>query len=145
MYRNENNSNSSHVCSKPVKAVQHKLGRSNVKLSFERSLSFERPSKEEWCCAGASNALQFTLNRPFAKGSQTPQTGQWQWVGLPQANLINGKGFYGDCALVGGLGNVAGVATVEPVCNVTTGTVAAGKLLQGSPALYRLELKGILG
>lgn len=50
-------------------------------------------------------------------------------MGLPQATLINGKGFYGDCALIGGLGNVAGVATVEPECNVTTGTVAAGKLL----------------
>ncbi|KAL3136665.1 hypothetical protein ABBQ38_005906 [Trebouxia sp. C0009 RCD-2024] len=72
----------------------------------------------------------FTLNRPFAKGSQSPQTGQWQWVGLPQANLINGKGFYGDCALIGGLGNVAGVATVDPTCNVTTGIIAAGKSKQ---------------
>ena len=83
--------------------------------------------EEDFHGAGASNALQFTLNRPFAKGSQTQETGQWQWVGLPQANLINGKGFYGDCALIGGLSNVAGVATVDPTCNVTTGTVAAGK------------------
>ncbi|KAL3145498.1 hypothetical protein ABBQ32_003322 [Trebouxia sp. C0010 RCD-2024] len=78
----------------------------------------------------ASNALQFTLNRPFATDSQSQQTGQWQWVGLPQANLINGKGFYGDCALIGGLGNVAGVATVDPTCNVTTGTIASGKSKQ---------------
>lgn len=78
-------------------------------------------------CAGEGNTLQFTLNRPFAKGSQTKETGQWQWVGLPQANLINGKGFYGDCSLIGGLGNSAGVATKDPSCNVTTSLIAPGK------------------
>lgn len=59
-------------------------------------------------------------------------------MGLPQANLINGKGFYGDCALIGGLGNVAGVATVDPTCNVTTGIIAAGELLYSG---LRVRLK----
>ena len=77
--------------------------------------------------AGESNSLQFTLNRPFDKGSQTKASGQWQWVGLPQANLINGKGFYGDCNLIGGLPVGAGVATREPVCNVSTSIVPAGE------------------
>lgn len=67
-----------------------------------------------------------TVNRPFDKGSQSKETGQWQWVGLPQAVLLNGKGFYGDCNLIGGLGNVAGVATKDPTCNVTSGLILAG-------------------
>ncbi|KAK9828854.1 hypothetical protein WJX72_002416 [[Myrmecia] bisecta] len=79
---------------------------------------------------GEANALQFDLGRPFDASKQTPATGKWNWVGLPQAILINGKAFYGDCALLGGLGNVAGQAANETTCNVTAATVAPGKSVQ---------------
>ena len=77
---------------------------------------------------GEANALQFALNRPFVPATQTHATGKWNWVGLPQAVLINGKGFYGDCDLIGGLPVGAGVAEKDPSCNVTTAVVAPGLL-----------------
>ncbi|DBA96798.1 TPA: hypothetical protein ACH3X3_012965 [Trebouxia sp. C0006] len=79
---------------------------------------------------GEANALLFALNRPFVPASQTPATGQWNWVGLPQAILINGKGFYGDCDLIGGLSVGAGVAEANPSCNVTTAVISPGKSVQ---------------
>ena len=75
---------------------------------------------------GEANALQFALNRPFVPATQTLATGKWNWVGLPQAVLFNGKGFFGDCDLVGGLPVGAGVAEENPPCNVTTAVVAPG-------------------
>ena len=79
---------------------------------------------------GEANALLFALNRPFVPASQTPATGQWNWVGLPQAILINGKGFYGDCDLIGGLSVGAGVAEADPSCNVTTAVISPGRSTQ---------------
>ena len=75
---------------------------------------------------GEANALQFGLARPFAPSKQTPASGKWLWVGLPQAVLVNGKGFYGDCDLIGGLSNNDGVATHDTTCNVTTSVIAPG-------------------
>ena len=46
-----------------------------------------------------------------------------------QALLVNGRGFYGDCALIGGLGDVAGQAKAPTTCNVTAYTVAGGAAL----------------
>lgn len=83
---------------------------------------------------GEANALLFALNRPFVPASQTPATGQWNWVGLPQAILINGKGFYGDCDLIGGLIVGAGVAETNPPCDVTTAVVSPGRSPKGSMA-----------
>lgn len=79
--------------------------------------------------SGESNALQFALSRPFYKGSQTPETGVGQYVGNPQANLINGKAYFGDCDFPGDPVRVPGAPPPEPqaaICNVTTLTVAAG-------------------
>lgn len=92
--------------------------------------------------AGEANALLFALNRPFVPASQTPATGQWNWVGLPQAILINGHGFYGDCNLIGGLPAGAGVAEENPPCDVTTAVVAPGrtsKLFDVVSALVSIE------
>ena len=75
---------------------------------------------------GEANALQFALNRPFVPATQSLATGKWNWVGLPQAVLFNGKGFFGDCDLIGGLPVGAGVAEVNPTCNVTTSVVPPG-------------------
>jgi hypothetical protein len=41
------------------------------------------------------------LPRPFDAGKASNETGSWRWVGLPQSLLINGKGYFGDCAIVG--------------------------------------------
>ena len=74
--------------------------------------------------------MQFSLSRPFYQGSQTPETGKGIYVGAPQANLINGKGFYGDCMLPGDPVFVPGGPPPEPtptVCNVTTTTVRPGE------------------
>lgn len=93
---------------------------------------------QDHCCktsvviTGEANALLFALNRPFVPASQTPATGQWNWVGLPQAILINGKGFYGDCDLIGGLSVGAGVAEANPPCDVTTSIVSPGRRIQVS-------------
>lgn len=43
-----------------------------------------------------------------------------------QAQLINGQGYFEDCALIGGLGNNAGSAMQETTCNVTTYEVQPG-------------------
>lgn len=75
---------------------------------------------------GEANALQFALNRPFVPATQTLATGKWNWVGLPQAVLFNGKGFFGDCDLIGGLPVGAGVAEEDPSCNVTAAVIAPG-------------------
>lgn len=78
---------------------------------------------------GEANALQFAVNRPFAPVKQTPASGRANWVGEPQAVLINGKGFFGDCGLNGGLSVTtvgAGAAEEDPSCNVTTSVVAPG-------------------
>ena len=85
---------------------------------------------------GEANALLFALNRPFVPASQTPATGQWNWVGLPQAILMNGKGFYGDCNLIGGLSVGAGVAEANPPCNVTTAVVSPGRRAPNSAAQF---------
>ena len=71
--------------------------------------------------------MMMVLNRPSEQQSQTPETGAGKYVGAPQANLINGKGFYGDCALQGD--PIPGAPRPEPtptVCNVTTTTVLPG-------------------
>lgn len=81
---------------------------------------------EALALSGEANALQFGLARPFAPSKQTPASGKWLWVGLPQAVLLNGKGFYGDCDLIGGLSNNDGVATHDTTCNVTSSVVAPG-------------------
>ena len=39
--------------------------------------------------------------RPFTAAKVTNKTGTWTWVGNPQAILVNGKGFYGDCQVGG--------------------------------------------
>ena len=73
--------------------------------------------------------MMMVLNRPSEQQSQTPETGAGRYVGAPQANLINGKGFYGDCALQGDPIFVPGGPRPEPtptVCNVTTTTVPPG-------------------
>jgi hypothetical protein len=41
--------------------------------------------------------------RPFDANKTSNETGAWRWVSLPQAVLVNGKGFYGDCNLIGEL------------------------------------------
>ena len=78
------------------------------------------------CPPGEANALQFNLGRPFAPSKQTAASGKWMWVGLPQAVLINGRGFYGDCDLIGGLSNNDGVAKHSTTCNVSNSVVAPG-------------------
>ena len=40
--------------------------------------------------------------RPFDTNKSTNETGTWRWLGLPQSLLVNGRGFYGDCAIIGG-------------------------------------------
>lgn len=51
----------------------------------------------------------------------TNTSGSRVWVDLPQSVLLNGKGFYGDCALLQG-GN-----SNPLMCNVTTASVPAGR------------------
>ena len=87
---------------------------------------------------GEANALLFALNRPFVPATQTPPTGQWNWVGLPQAILMNGQGFYGDCSLIGGLAVGAGVAAENPPCDVTTAVVAPGRTSKLRDAVFPL-------
>lgn len=46
-----------------------------------------------------------------------------------QAQLINGQGYYGDCVIPGGLGDVAGSAPYPANCSVTDYFIPSGELL----------------
>ena len=52
----------------------------------------------------------------------TNTSGSFNWVGVPQSILLNGHGFYGDCALLDG-----GNFLVDPKCNVTAQWVPPGR------------------
>lgn len=43
------------------------------------------------------NSLAMRLNRPFDPNQQTTDSGNWCWVGVPKAILLNGKGNYYGC------------------------------------------------
>ena len=72
------------------------------------------------------NSLQATchrsLCRPFDPDKITNTSGSFNWVGVPQSILLNGHGFYGDCALLDG-----GNFLVDPKCNVTRQWVPPGR------------------
>ncbi|KAG1672998.1 hypothetical protein FOA52_005928 [Chlamydomonas sp. UWO 241] len=73
-----------------------------------------------------ANALAMGLNRPLANAFQTPESGKWNWVGNPQAILLNNHGFYADCELFAGSGGSTG----PPTCDPKDFTVAAGRSAQ---------------
>ncbi len=56
----------------------------------------------------------------------TNESGSWNWIGNPQAILINGQGYYGDCQLFA----PAGASTAPPTCAPSVFTVAAGRSVQ---------------
>ncbi len=60
--------------------------------------------------------------RPFDAAKQTNTSGGWEWVNMPQSTLLNGHGYYGDCAMLAG-SNTA----VAPKCNVTLQWVPPGR------------------
>ena len=62
------------------------------------------------------------LCRPFDPDKITNASGSFNWVGVPQSILLNGHGFYGDCALLDG-----GNFLVDPKCNVTRQWVPPGR------------------
>ena len=62
------------------------------------------------------------LCRPFDPDKITNTSGSFNWVGVPQSILLNGHGFYGDCALLDG-----GNFLVDPKCNVTRQWVPPGR------------------
>jgi hypothetical protein len=41
------------------------------------------------------------LPRPFDAAKATNETGSFRAPALPQSLLINGKGYFGDCAIIG--------------------------------------------
>ncbi|GIL43898.1 hypothetical protein Vafri_1486 [Volvox africanus] len=77
---------------------------------------------EDWYHA-STNSLLFQLNMPFDAARVTNDMGAWSWIGMPQAILINGRGFYGDCQLFPG----SGANPVPPTCTPTTFTVPPGR------------------
>lgn len=111
-----------------------------VKYDGERTLVLN-----DWWHTEAA-ALAMSLNRPFDAARVTKDSGAWAWTNNPQSLLINGRGFYGDCAIGPG-GSTAlpnctvpqywvppGRSTVQPQasavnpgCTHTNVTVAAGK------------------
>ncbi|KXZ44185.1 hypothetical protein GPECTOR_71g546 [Gonium pectorale] len=72
------------------------------------------------------NSLMFRLNMPFDAAKVTNDSGSWNWIGNPQALLINGRGFYGDCPLFA----PAGANPTPPVCAPTSFTVPPGRSAQ---------------
>ncbi|PNW88481.1 hypothetical protein CHLRE_01g031500v5 [Chlamydomonas reinhardtii] len=79
----------------------------------------------DWYHATTSSML-FRLNQPFDNAKVTNDSGAWNWVGNPQAVLVNGAGFYGDCSLY----PVAGGGPTPPACAPSAFTVAAGRSAQ---------------
>lgn len=94
----------------------------------------------------SSAALAFQLGRPFDTRKANATTGEYDWVNLPQAMHVNGRGIYHDCALKGPTDNSttcsplpvgavpAGRSKYDPFatpsspgCSRTNFTVAAGK------------------
>lgn len=76
-----------------------------------------------------SPTLQHIYNsrcRPFDSARVTNESGSWNWIGNPQAILINGQGFYGDCQLFA----PAGASTAPPTCAPSVFTVAPGRSVQ---------------
>ncbi|GIL81975.1 hypothetical protein Vretimale_1452 [Volvox reticuliferus] len=71
----------------------------------------------------STNSLLFQLNMPFDAARVTNDTGAWSWIGMPQAILINGRGFYGDCQLFPGSGG----NSAPPTCMPSTFTVPPGR------------------
>lgn len=78
---------------------------------------------EDWWHT-AAGPLSMPLNRPFDSARQTNNSGGFGWVGNPQAVLINGRGFYGDCAL-GPAGNSTPIN-----CSVASYWVPPGRTTQ---------------
>ncbi|KAG2501799.1 hypothetical protein HYH03_000299 [Edaphochlamys debaryana] len=76
----------------------------------------------DWYHATTSSMF-FRLNMPFDGAKVTPDTGSWNWIGNPQAILVNGQGFYGDCTLYPGLGG----NTAPPPCAPPALTVPPGR------------------
>lgn len=60
--------------------------------------------------------------RPFDAAKQTNTSGGWEWVNVPQSTLLNGHGYYGDCALLAGSNT-----EIAPKCNVTLQWVPPGR------------------
>ena len=61
------------------------------------------------------------LNRPFDAARQTKDSGGWSWVSNPQALLINGRGYFPDCAIR------PGGSTALPNCSLTQWWVPPGR------------------
>ena len=68
-----------------------------------------------------SGALGFATGRPFDTRRANASTGDYGWVDLPQAMLINGRGMFQDCALGGPVDNST---TCSPL---PVGSVPAGR------------------
>ena len=83
-------------------------------LSFQPQLLFTAHSSMSRC--------SILLCRPFDDKKVTNTSGAWDWVGVPQSTLLNGHGYYGDCALLGGA-NTA----IPPKCNVSLQWVPPGR------------------
>lgn len=66
--------------------------------------------------------LASAVCRPFDAQKVTNASGAWDWVNVPQSTLLNGHGFYGDCALLAG-SNTA----IAPKCNVSLQWAAPGR------------------
>ena len=62
------------------------------------------------------------LCRPFDPDLANDTTGAWNWVGVPQSILLNGKGFFQDCNLLDGNNTSTDIA-----CNVSTLAVPSGR------------------
>ncbi|GAB4813291.1 hypothetical protein N2152v2_000337 [Parachlorella kessleri] len=69
-------------------------------------------------------ALAMSLNRPFDAAKVTNTSGAWSWADNPQSLLLNGHGFYQDCALGPG-GNMKNIT-----CDVTSQWVPKGRSVQ---------------
>lgn len=59
--------------------------------------------------------------RPFDSAKVTKDSGSFYWLGNPQSILMNGKGYYGDCAL-GPYGS-----SDPPTCDVSSQWVAGSR------------------
>ena len=68
--------------------------------------------------------MQRCMCRPFDVQKVSKTSGAWHWVGVPQSTLLNGHGYYGDCAVLSG--SEAG-AVDPPVCNATLHYVPPGR------------------
>lgn len=86
-----------------------------LKYDGERTLMLT----DWWHTEGS--ALAMPLNRPFDAARQTKDSGGWSWVSNTQALLINGRGYFPDCAIR------PGGSTALPNCSLTQWWVPPGR------------------